>query len=61
MADTESTTIRDRIYWKLNPVVFNRINHTFGPLEVHLYTGSLSKVRYMVVCLALIWAGTRVH
>ena len=37
VVDTESRTIRDRTDWKLNPLVSNRINKIFGPLEIDLF------------------------
>ena len=42
VADVESTTIRDRTDWKLNPLVFNRINKIFGPLEIDLFASRLT-------------------
>lgn len=42
VADMESRTIRDRTDWKLNPAIYNRINHTFGPLEVDLFASRLT-------------------
>ena len=42
VADTESRTIRARTDWKLNPLVFNRINKIFGPLEIDLFASRLT-------------------
>ena len=41
IADTESRTMRDWTNWKLNPAVFNKINQTFGPLEVDPFASRL--------------------
>ena len=37
VVDTESRKIRDRTDWKLNPLVFNRINEIFRTLEIDLF------------------------
>ena len=42
VADAESRTIRDRTDRKLNPLVFNRINKIFEPLEVDLFASRLT-------------------
>ena len=34
IADAESQTIVDRFDWKLNPNLYRRIDHLFGPIEV---------------------------
>jgi len=36
--DTESRSLKDRTDWKLNPVIFQKIDRTFGPLEIDLFT-----------------------
>ena len=47
VTDTESRTMRDRTDWKLSPVIFNRINQIFGPLEVDLF---VSRLTYQLPC-----------
>lgn len=42
IADMESRTIHDRLDWKLNPVIFQKINQTLGPLEVDLFASRLT-------------------
>jgi len=41
-ADAESRSLKDRADWKLNPVIFQRIDHTFGPLEIDLFATRLT-------------------
>ena len=41
-ADRESRTLLDHNDWHLSPVVFNRINQTWGPLELDLFASRLS-------------------
>jgi len=33
---------RDRTDWKLNPVIFQKIDQEFGPLEIDLFTTRLT-------------------
>ena len=42
IADAESRTMRDRLDWKLNPVIFRKIDQTLGPLEVDLFASILT-------------------
>ena len=42
VVDEESRTIRDHTDWKLSPLVFNRINEIFGPLEIDLLASRLT-------------------
>ena len=42
IADLESRVLKDRLDWKLSPVVFQRINAIWGPLEVDLFASRLS-------------------
>ena len=42
IADAESRTLRDRTDWKLNPVIFHKIDQLWGPLEVDLFASRLS-------------------
>ena len=44
IADAESRTMRDRLDWKLNPVIFRKIDQTLGPLEVDLFASRLNSV-----------------
>ena len=41
IADAESRTIVDRFDWKLNPNLYRRIDHLFGPIEVDLFASRL--------------------
>ena len=41
-ADRESRTLLDHNDWHLSPVVFYRINQTWGPLELDLFASRLS-------------------
>jgi len=42
IADAESKSQTDRTDWKLLPMIFHRIQETFGPLEVDLFVTRLS-------------------
>ena len=42
IADAESQSCKDRTDWKLNPVIFQKINQTFGPLETDLFASRLT-------------------
>ena len=37
MADYESRKVNDRTEWRLDPVIFNKINNMFGPLTIDLF------------------------
>ena len=41
-ADTESRTMRDRTDWKLNPVLFRRIDDLLGPIKVDLFASRIT-------------------
>jgi len=41
-ADAESRSLKDRTDWKLNPVIFQMIDRTFGPLEIDLFATRLT-------------------
>jgi len=41
-ADMESQSARDRTDWKLNPVIFQKIDQKFGPLEIDLFATTLT-------------------
>jgi len=42
IANAESRSCKGRTDWKLNPVIFQRINQTFGPLETGLFASRLT-------------------
>ena len=42
IADAESRVATNRTDWKLNPAIFAKIDHLFGPLEVDLFATRLS-------------------
>ena len=42
IADTETRVMRDRTDWKLNSLIFQKINNHYGPLEVDLFASRLS-------------------
>ena len=42
VADTESRQMLDRTDWKLNSVIFQKINNLFGPLDMDLFASRLS-------------------
>ena len=42
VADTESRQMLDRTDWKLNPVIFQKINNLYGPLDMDLFASQLS-------------------
>ena len=42
IADAESRTMIDRSDWQLNPVIFGTIAHTFGPIEVDMFSSRLT-------------------
>ena len=42
IADAESRVATNRIDWRLNPAIFAKIDHLFGPLEVDLFATRLS-------------------
>ena len=42
IADEKSRTIVDRFNWKLNPNLYQRIDHLFGPIEVDLFASRLT-------------------
>ena len=43
IADAESRTMRDRMDWKLNPVIFQRIEQLLGPIEVDLFASRITR------------------
>ena len=42
IADAESRVATNRIDWRLNPAIFAKIDHLFGPLKVDLFATRLS-------------------
>jgi len=42
IADTDSRQMLDRTDWNLNPMIFQSINHLYGPLDVDLFASRLS-------------------
>ena len=42
VADTESRQMLDRTAWKLNSVIFQKINNLFEPLDMDLFASRLS-------------------
>ena len=42
IADSESHMIRNHWDWKLNPVIFSRIQQRFGPLQIDLFPSWIS-------------------
>ena len=42
ITDAESRTLTDRTDWKLNPIIFHKIDQLWGPLEVDLFASRLS-------------------
>jgi len=42
IADAESQSQADRTDWKLSPLIFHRIQETFGPLEVDIFATCLT-------------------
>ena len=42
IADAESRTLTDRTDWKLNPIIFHKIDQLWGPLEVDPFASRLS-------------------
>ena len=43
VADMESRTAKDRCDWMINPIVFQQIQHSLGPLEIDLFASRLTK------------------
>ena len=42
LADSDSRSMKDQSDWRLDPAIFRRINHLWGPVEVDLFASKLT-------------------